>query len=106
MEQPMTGPLNNWTKNPGGPKPSASRLESGTGLTAGQLEKFTNHPEVGVLEAKNAVDLASYIRYATVTASIASSRIQSVPGIPQSNVVLPAAPAPASSSGNINLTVF
>lgn len=60
-------------KEPWGSK--AVRLSIGVGshFDRLQLEKFTNHPEVGVLEAKNAVDLVSYIRYATITASKAAN---------------------------------
>ncbi|VGO16199.1 hypothetical protein PDESU_04790 [Pontiella desulfatans] len=50
----------------------AVRLSIGIGdeYDRKQLEKFTNHPEVGVLEAKNTVDLANYIQYALVTATL------------------------------------
>lgn len=62
-----------------------------------QLEKFTNHPEVGVLEAANAVDLVQYIKYATVTASQAASNGKSSQGKAASNVQLPPLPKPAQN---------
>lgn len=85
----------------------AIRLSIGIGdkFNRQQLEKFTNHPEVGVLEAKNAVDLANYIRYATVNASIASSQTATTPGPLLNNVALPAPPAVTDAS-NVNLQVF
>ena len=84
----------------------AIRLSIGIGSAydRGQLEKFTNRPDIGVLEAKNAVDLANYIRYATVTAAKASSQNSTNAGKLANNVALPAPPAPANS--NINLQVF
>ena len=86
----------------------AVRLSIGIGkrFDCKQLEKFTNHPEVGVLEAKNAVDLAKYIRYATVTATKAASQSSTSPGVMTNNVILPPPPTPATANGNINLQVF
>ncbi len=85
----------------------AIRLSIGVGnyFNRAQLEKFTNHPEVGVLEAKSAVDLANYIRYATVTASIAASQNQSDPGNVSTNVTLPPPPKQVeASASNIMLS--
>ena len=80
----------------------AIRLSIGIGdhYNRAQLEKFTNHPEIGVLEAKNAVDLLNYIRYATVTATIASSMNLSDPGNMTTNISLPPAPKPSTSDAN------
>lgn len=82
----------------------AVRLAIGIGgdFNGKQLDKFTNHPEIGVLEARNAVDLANYINYAASTVAEAVSRpvSGSTPAI-DTNVELPAAPAP-----NVNLQVF
>jgi uncharacterized protein YegL len=76
----------------------------GKGFKRQQLEKFTNHAEIGVLEARNAVDLVRQIRYATVTSSIASIRNLSQPEILKNNVLLPS--PPKSVAENINLKVF
>lgn len=80
----------------------AIRLSIGVGdrYNRAQLEKFTNHPEVGVLEAKSAVDLANYIRYATVTATLASSLNQSDPGNASTNVTLPPPPQQVPADAN------
>lgn len=93
-------------KEPWGAKAIRLSIGIGDGYNREQLEKFTNHPEIGVLEARNAVDLANYIRYASVTASIAATRTFSQPGAMNNNVVLPPAPAPAANAGNINLQVL
>lgn len=93
-------------KEPWGAKAVRLAIGIGDGYDREQLEKFTNHPEIGVLEARNAVDLANHIRYATVTATLASSQTFTQPGSLKNNVVLPAAPAPVSGNGNINLQVF
>lgn len=86
----------------------AIRLSIGIGdrYDRKQLEKFTNHPEVGVLEAKNAVDLVNYIKYVTVTASKAASRNSTTPGQLNNNVALPAPPPPVTNNENLNLQVF
>lgn len=91
-------------KEPWGAKAIRLSIGIGNGYDRRQLEKFTNHPEVGVLEAKNAVDLVNYIKYATVTASKAASRNSTVPGQLNNNVALPVPPLPAT--GNANLQVF
>ena len=93
-------------KEPWAAKAIRLSIGIGNGYNRGQLEKFTNHEEVGVLEAKNAVDLANYIRYATVTAAKASSQNSTNSGKLSHNVALPMPPAPASANGNINLQVF
>ncbi len=86
----------------------AVRLSIGIGkrFDRKQLEKFSNHPEVGVLEAKNAVDLANYIKYATSSVTKAVSQGYSNTGTLANNVMLPAPPAPATPNGNVNLQVF
>ena len=86
----------------------AIRLSIGIGddYDREQLGKFTNHPEIGVLEARSAVDLANYIRYATVTASITASQSASGAGeLATTNVILPP-PPPSTDSSNFNLQVF
>lgn len=93
-------------KEPWGSKAVRLSIGLGTNYARQQLEKFTNHSKVGVLEARNAVDLARQIRYATVTASIASIQSSSQPGILKDNVALPSAPTPVTNTGNINLQVF
>ena len=93
-------------KEPWGAK--AIRLSIGIGdrFDRKQLEKFTNHPEVGVLEAKNAVDLANCIKYATVTASISAGRSVTDSGPLTNNVALPEPPPAATDAEDINLQVF
>jgi uncharacterized protein YegL len=101
-----TQAINLLDKEPWGAKAVRISIGIGDKYNRRQLEKFTNHPEIGVLEARNAVDLARQIRYATVTASIASIQSSSTPGSMENNVVLPAAPAPAADTDNINLKLF
>ncbi len=93
-------------KEPWGSRAIRLSIGLGTNYARQQLEKFTNHSEVGVLEARNAVDLARQIRYATLTASLASIQSSSQPGILTKNVALPSAPAPVTNTGSINLQVF
>lgn len=91
-------------KEPWAAKAIRLSIGIGNGFDRRQLEKFTNHPEVGVLEAKNAVDLVNYIKYVTVTASKAASRNSTVPGQLNNNAVLPVPPLPVT--GTPNLQVF
>lgn len=91
-------------KEPWGAKAVRLAIGIGDGYDREQLEKFTNHPEIGVLEARNAVDLANHIRYATVTATLASSQTFTQPGSLKNNVALP--PVPAADTDNVNLKVF
>lgn len=93
-------------KEPWGNRAIRLAIGIGSNYDKKQLEKFSNQPDVGVLEAKNAVDLANYIRYATVTAVKAASRNSSNTGELKSNVALPPLPAPATKSQNPNLKVF
>ena len=93
-------------KEPWAAKAIRLAIGIGDGYDRHELEKFTNHPEVGVLEAKNAVDLVNYIKYVTVTASKAASRNSTTPGQLNNNVALPAVPPPATNNSNLNLQVF
>lgn len=77
----------------------AVRLSIGIGdrYDRKQLEKFTNHPEIGVLEAKNAIDLVNYIKYATVTAPLATAAVKTSTAPVATNVPLPPPPKPAEN---------
>lgn len=87
----------------------AVRLSIGIGdnFNREQLDKFTNHPEIGVLEARNAVDLANYINYAVSTVAEAVSKpVSGSMAVIDANVELPALPAPTSQDSKVNLQVF
>lgn len=75
----------------------------GQGYSLKQLEKFTNRPDIGVLEAKNTVDLANYIQYAIVTATLSSINSISDPddNNPGQNVYVPNAPGTVDDDPSI-----
>lgn len=82
----------------------AVRLSIGIGkdFNRKQLEKFTNQPEIGVMEARNAVDLTNYIRYATVTVPVGA--MKTIPDKPSSgNIVIPTPPPQKSSDKKLEL---
>lgn len=93
-------------KEPWGTKAVRLAIGIGDSYDKAKLEKFSNHPEVGVLEAKTAVDLISYIKFASTVA--AQSSIHSVPDAlsPNNNVQLPPPPTPAKASSNVKLEVL
>ncbi len=90
-------------KEPWGSRAIRLSIGIGSHYDRAQLEKFTNHPEVGVLEAKNAVDLVNYIKYATVTATITASRNSTVPGKMTNNVALPMPPLPVNNVSSLQV---
>ena len=78
-----------------------------------QLEKFINRPDIGVLEARNTVDLANYIKFAIVSASLSSISSMSDPAgnttTKETNVAVsapPASVAPQAAENNIQLEVI
>lgn len=66
----------------------------GDGYDRKQLEKFSNI-EDGVLEAKNAVDLKKYLRYATITVPHSAGKSKKKPGS-NNNSAIPPAPKPVN----------
>jgi uncharacterized protein YegL len=87
---------------PWGRKAIRIAIGIGDGYNRTQLEKFTNRPDIGVLEAKNTVDLANYVKFAIVTVSLSAINSVSDPDGKNSgtNVYVAGAPASAASDPN------
>lgn len=87
---------------PWGRKAIRIAIGIGDGYNRTQLEKFTNRPDIGVLEAKNTVDLANYVKFAMVTVSLSAINSVSDPDGKNSgtNVYVASAPASAASDPN------
>jgi uncharacterized protein YegL len=89
--------LNN---EPWGRKAIRIAIGIGNGYNRAQLEKFTNRPDIGVLEAKNTVDLANYVQFAIVTASLSAINSVSDSDDENSGINVSVAGAPASAANN------
>ena len=72
------------------------------------LERFTNRPDIGVLEAQNTVDLTNYVKYAIVTASLSAANSVSDPSKSNSgnNVQVADAPEKATATSDQKLEVI
>lgn len=93
-------------KEPWGCKAIRLAIGIGPDYSKSQLELFGNQPEIGVLEARNAVDLANLISYASVSIPLAASVPVSTPGEVNNNVCLPKPPAPVPNSDVDKMEVF
>jgi uncharacterized protein YegL len=81
---------------PWGRKAIRIAIGIGDGYNRTLLEKFTNRPDIGVLEAKNTVDLANYVKFAIVSVSLSSINSVSNPDGKNSGTNVYVAGAPAS----------
>jgi len=85
----------------------AVRLSIGVGnegeYDEGELLKFSNHPEVGLLKAQNAATLVQYIKWASTAAAVGASTGKSrLQGEEEQNVFLDTPPQPvASDQGDV-----
>lgn len=95
-------------KEPWGYKAIRLSIGIGKNYNRKQLEKFTNRPDIGVLEAKNTVDLTNYVKYAIVTASLSAANTVSDPQNTDSgtNVQIDGAPEPAKATSGQKLEVI
>lgn len=93
---------------PWGRKAIRIAIGIGNGYNRAQLEKFTNRPDIGVLEAKNTVDLANYVQFAIVTASLSAINSVSDPDGETSgtNVYVASAPSSAADDPTADLEVI
>lgn len=90
---------------PWGRKAIRLSIGIGKGYTRKKLDLFTNQEEIGVLEAKNTVDLVNYLRYSMVTAPLGSIRSKPDP-VKASNAAISKPPPKATPSNDIKLEVF
>jgi uncharacterized protein YegL len=68
------------------------------------LLEFVSHPEIGVLKAHTPQALVSYIRWASVAASVGASQGKSQAGAdPNKNVILPSPPPVPPAASNMDV---
>ena len=99
-------------QEPWGAKAIRLAIGIGNDYKREQLEKFINRPDIGVLEARNTVDLVNYIEFAIVTAALSSLSSMSNPtgnATTPTNIAVstpPASVAPQAAENNIQLEVI